>query len=290
MTYFPDYLKSYPNMDSTCPLHISLNQLEHGYRAHRHDFLEFSYVIEGEGVETINGVPHKMTAGTFTFVLPYQIHEIFTAPGSKLVLYNCNFSMNLLMNPHKDGGLMALMDMSPLPSHLQLEKNQHYKMLQLVQELHEEYISDKPWKLSLMQAQLTGILISFDRIRQKKETRAVAAPSAQLHKASVWPIIYYIHQHYQESLALSDLAVKFAMSLSRISEVIKETTGQSFVHFLHDLRMRHACSLLASTEMSVAEIALEVGYGSYPTFARVFKATKGIVPKEYRKLMQKNVI
>lgn len=31
------------------------------------------------------------------------------------------------------------------------------------------------------------------------------------------------------------------------------------------------------------EIALEVGYGSYKTFSRIFRESKGIVPKDYRK-------
>jgi len=100
---------------------------------------------------------------------------------------------------------------------------------------------------------------------------------------SVWPIIHYIHRNYQEELTLTDLANLFTMSISRISEVIKQTTGQTFVHFLHDLRLRHACSLLVSTDMSVMEIAHEVGYGSYKTFARIFRESKGIAPKDYRK-------
>ncbi len=82
MTYFPDYLKTYPNMDSSFPFHFSRNTLDRGFRAHRHDYLEFSYVVNGRGAETINDVKHTMTPGTFTFVLPYQVHEIFTDPGA----------------------------------------------------------------------------------------------------------------------------------------------------------------------------------------------------------------
>jgi AraC-like DNA-binding protein len=89
---------------------------------------------------------------------------------------------------------------------------------------------------------------------------------------------------YQEPLMLSDLANVFAMSMSRISECIKETTGQTFVQYLNDLRIRHACSLLISTEMSVSEIAYEVGYGSYKTFSRLFRDQKGVVPTIYRKM------
>ncbi|MDR6554800.1 AraC family transcriptional regulator [Paenibacillus qinlingensis] len=289
MTYFPDYLKTYPNMHSPFPFHLSRNTLEHGFRAHRHDYLEFSYVVEGRGAESINDVKHTMAPGTFTFVLPYQVHEIFTDPGQKLVLFNGMFSMDLLMEPGNDQGLSELFqDSNALPAYVQFDGAEQAQMTALIEDMVKEYHSDERYRQTLLKAKLKEILIRFDRHRyqhagQEEEATTLAkSPSRSSH--AVWPIIHYIHRNYQEDLALSDLAARFTMSVSRISEVIKQTTGQTFVHFLHDLRLRHACSLLVSTDMSVTEIALEVGYGSYKTFSRIFRETKGIVPKEYRRV------
>jgi len=286
MTYFPDYLKSYPNMNSSSPLSISLNRLKNGFRAHRHDFLEFSFVIDGEGSEAINGVRHEMVPGTFTFVLPYQVHELFTAPGSTLVLFNCMFGMEMLAESGKPEALFSLIDRSGASPYIQLRGEEKEAMRRLIEDLYREFSGQEPWKHTMLQLRLKEILISFDRAR----TRSLPAGEHSAHRfgsgarpGSVWEIIHYIHLNYQEDLKLSALAERFSMSVSRISEVIKETTGQNFLHFLHDLRIRHACSLLVSTEMSVAEIALEVGYGSYKTFSRVFHETKGMVPREYRK-------
>jgi len=294
MTYFPEYLKTYPNMNSASPLHISLNRLPRGFRAHRHDFLEFSYVIGGEGSESINGVRHEMLPGTFTFVLPYQVHELFTAPGSTLVLFNCMFAMELLTEAGRQEALLSLIDRSGASPYIQLHGPEQDAMKNLVEDMHREFGGSEPWRQTMLQLKLKEILIAFDRARARslpprseEELRVGASAGAgtgtTARGASVWAIIHYIHRNYQEDLTLSGLANRFALSVSRISEVIKETTGQNFLHFLHDLRIRHACGLLVSTEMSVAEIALEVGYGSYSTFARVFHDTKGMVPKEYRK-------
>lgn len=288
MTYFPDYLKTYPNMHSPFPFHLGRNTLEHGFRAHRHDFLEFSYVVEGLGAEMINDVKHIMAPGTFTFVLPYQVHEIFTDPGHKLVLFNGMFSMDLLMEPGNDHGLADLFnDANDLPAYVQFEEAEQQQMTTLIEDMFKEYHADERYRQTLLKAKLKEILIRFDRHRFKYagqvEAVSVAKTSSKASQA-VWPIIHYIHRNYQEDLALSDLAARFNMSVSRISEVIKQTTGQTFVHFLHDLRLRHACSLLVSTDMSVTEIALEVGYGSYKTFSRIFRESKGIVPKDYRKV------
>lgn len=284
MTYIPDYLKTYPNMNTSSPLHISLNRLYHGFRPHRHDFLEFSYVVDGRGSETINDAKHQMLPGTFTFVLPYQVHELFTEPGSTLVLYNCMFSMDLLMEPGQEGGLMDLIAQNAMPSFVQLSNTENVRMKHLIEDMYNEYNGQELWRRTLLQVRLKEILACFDRYRRKAAPSAVVSTRGSKSNASVWPIIHYIHRHYQDELALSDLASRFSLSVSRISEVIKHTTGQTFVHFLHDLRLRHACSLLVSTEMSVAEIALEVGYGSYKTFSRIFRETKGVVPKDYRKM------
>ncbi|MCR2803811.1 AraC family transcriptional regulator [Paenibacillus soyae] len=292
MTYFPDYLKTYPNMNTSSPLHISLNRLPNGFRAHRHDFLEFSYVVEGAGREAINETLHEMLPGTFTFVLPYQIHELYTGTDGPLTLYNCMFSMDLLMESSAGEGLLRLIDLAGERPFVQLEGSDRERMKWLIEDMYREYAGREPWRQTMLQTRLKEILVLFDRTRR---TAKLGGTSGGHHSAdslragdgrktgSIWSIIHYIHQHYQDELALSDLAARFSLSVSRMSEVIKETTGQTYSQFLRDLRLRHACGLLASTEMSVAEVAMEVGYGSYKTFSRVFRESKGLAPKDYRR-------
>lgn len=294
MTYFPDYLKTYPNMDSAFPLHIGIHRLEHGFRAHRHDFLEFSFVIEGEGWESINNVKHEMRPGTFTFVQPYQVHELFTEPGSKLVLYNCMFSMELFMEHGAGDSLAELIEPSQLDPFMHYDGIAREQVENLMRDMLQEYEGNEPWRQTMLAARLKELLVRFERERRRHALASSEADSADAalvakatvqapRGASVWPIIYYIHRNYQDNLALSDLSQRFGMSVSRISEVIKETTGQTFVHFVHDLRLRHASSLLVSTDYSVVDVALEVGFGSYKTFARIFRERKGMVPLAYRK-------
>jgi AraC-like DNA-binding protein len=300
MTYFPQYLKNYPNMHSIFPFHLSLNNIANGYPAHRHDFLEFSYVVEGYGSEAINGIHHPMRPGTFTFILPYQIHELFTESGEKLVLFNCMFSMDLLMETGTKLEMEELLtETEELTAFVQLYDEDHERIKRLMEEMFLEYKGNERKKSSLLKAMLTEILVRFERFRRaenkdnKPKLQTIHELENPLNKGrrnSRWPIIHHIQRNYQEPLMLADLANVFTMSMSRISECIKETTGQTFVQYLNDLRIRHACSLLISTEMSVAEIAYEVGYGSYKTFSRLFRIKKGVVPTLYRKRKIESVI
>jgi AraC-like DNA-binding protein len=65
--------------------------------------------------------------------------------------------------------------------------------------------------------------------------------------------------------------------------LFKKRIGQNFVDYLHHVRIRHACVLLKSTKMTVSEIAIEVGYGSFSTFSRVFREMKKVTPTDFRK-------
>ncbi|SDC66381.1 AraC-type DNA-binding protein [Paenibacillus sp. UNCCL117] len=309
MTYFPQYLKTYPNMDSALPFSLRKNRLEHGYPAHRHDFLEFSFVVEGTGSESINGVLHPMKPGTFTFVLPYQVHELFTDPGSALVLYNGNFDMGLITEPGSRFAMSDLLaDSESLPPYTYFEDKAAQDIRLIVEEMYREFHGDSRWRHVLIASKLKELLIAFDRDRCSKLTARPGSSSAAAAAGgggsaaalpmqtggpsdypaaapgSVWRIIHYIHTHYQdENLSLADLSRLFPLSPSRISELLKEATGQSFVPLLRDLRLRHACGLLASTEMTIAEIAHEVGFGSFKTFSRIFRESKGQLPSAYRK-------
>lgn len=289
MSYFPKYLKEYPNMHSSFPFHISLNSLNHGYPAHRQDFLEFSYVVEGWGTETINGIVHRMQPGTFTFVLPYQIHEITTDAGSPLVLFNCMFGMDLLAEQHNDAGLNHLLqDKNEWSSYVLFQEEDYELMKQRAEDLYEEYRGERAWKTVMLKMKLYELLIHFDRKRRQNSPLETMV-TMERKPRDITHIIHYIHVNYQEDLRLALLAEKFSMSQSHLSESIKKTTGQTFLHLLHDIRIRHACSLLVSTNRSVSDIALEVGYGSYKTFTRIFRETKGVIPSAYRKKRGKDV-
>ncbi|MGM7724241.1 AraC family transcriptional regulator [Metabacillus sp. Hm71] len=282
MTIFPMYLSTYPNMDTTFPFHLSINEIKSSFPSHRHDYLEFSLVIEGQGHEVINGKKHEMEAGTFTFILPYQIHEIVAEKDRPLILFNCIFDLGLI---HDIGlqGLLSETGESELNPYLKLNDEYFYKIKRNLEEMYEEYNGNKPYKEIVIKAKLTEVLILFERNRKGKQIHSISN-NHSAKKGIIWDIIQYIHLHYQEDITLSKLAKQFHVSVPYLSELFKEHVGLNFVHFLHEIRIRHACSLLTSTTIPVTEIALEVGYQSFQTFSRVFKEQKKISPSAFRKI------
>lgn len=281
MATFPMYLSEYPNMNTNFPFHLSIHRIKGHFPSHRHDYLEFSLVIEGSGSEMINGKIHKMEPGTFTFILPYQIHEISSSIESPLILFNCIFDLGLF----HDIGLQNLLietDDLLLEPFIKIDDHNFLKIRGLLEEMLQEYTQNKPYKEIILKAKLAEILVMFERLRRKQYSPSIIKAKST-KKGIIWDVIQYIHTHYHEDITLSHLANRFHVSVPYLSELFKDQIGQNFVHFLHEVRIRHACSLLTSTSIPVTDIALEVGYRSFQTFSRVFREQKKLTPTAYRK-------
>ena len=63
--------------------------------------------------------------------------------------------------------------------------------------------------------------------------------------------------------------------------------GCNISDYILTCKMNHACTLLRSTEETVAYIAEKVGYSQYTSFVRQFKRQKGVTPTAYREAWQR---
>ena len=62
--------------------------------------------------------------------------------------------------------------------------------------------------------------------------------------------------------------------------------GKSPIDYLTNYRVSEACSLLKNTNLSIAEIAVSVGFFDQFYFSRVFKKVKGMPPSKYISLQE----
>lgn len=96
----------------------------------------------------------------------------------------------------------------------------------------------------------------------------------------------YLENHYADSeISLSTVSERYGMSPAYLSQIFKQVTGQSFIRYLTNIRMKHAKKMLKDPQMKLYEIGEKVGFGDYPHFSKVFKKYNGESPSEYRKMM-----
>lgn len=94
--------------------------------------------------------------------------------------------------------------------------------------------------------------------------------------------LHILESCYAQEVSIQSIANELGLDRSYLHRLFKSATGFSLQEYLLDLRIRKACSLLKRTNLSIAIIALSVGYEDTLYFSRLFKRKKGISPTKYR--------
>ena len=100
----------------------------------------------------------------------------------------------------------------------------------------------------------------------------------------------YIDKNLDKELSLSDVAELVNMSESAFSHFFKKRTGMSYINYVNNQRIAKACTLLAETTLSAAEICYDCGFNNLSNFNRIFKAKRGVTPREFRAMYKKNKV
>lgn len=90
-------------------------------------------------------------------------------------------------------------------------------------------------------------------------------------------------QDLAQRVTLREAAARFGVSESSFAHYFCGVFGKSPADYVREKRMEQACRLLASTDMSVAGVAAQVGYENQSKFAAVFRSKFGTAPLEYRR-------
>lgn len=78
------------------------------------------------------------------------------------------------------------------------------------------------------------------------------------------------------------LYIEQGVSYSTFRKFFKEFTGLSPALYQQDLRLQRAKELLATTDLSIKEIAYRLCFDTPDYFSQKFKAKTGMTPREYR--------
>ncbi|MEM0914619.1 MAG: AraC family transcriptional regulator [Planctomycetota bacterium] len=133
---------------------------------------------------------------------------------------------------------------------------------------------------------LLGLVECLDRLAEDAQVLLASQPAAAklraIDRERIDQICAYVQQRYDEPIALDDVAAAADMSRTSFCRFFQRVMGRTFVEYLHEVRVSHACRLLSQTDLSIADIAFRVGFGNLANFNRVFKRLRGATPSIVR--------
>lgn len=96
--------------------------------------------------------------------------------------------------------------------------------------------------------------------------------------------LQFINTHYSQSpLSLSDVSKSAGLSVWCFSRMFNAHVGMGFREYLKNVRLKHACKLLATSNLTIKEIAATVGYTHLSDFYHHFKELLALSPLVFRR-------
>ncbi len=97
--------------------------------------------------------------------------------------------------------------------------------------------------------------------------------------------IDFINDHYNQNITLEMAADQVGLNPAYFSTLFKKETGINFSSYLLNLKIENAKLLLKNSNLSLINIAVELGFDNQSYFSNVFKKATGMTPKQYRQTL-----
>lgn len=252
---------------------------------HYHEYTELLFGLTGASHVYIGNKSAELTPGALIVIQAGEAHDVMcTDPPNEYIVVK--FLPQTLISAEQTGAefgyALTLMEQAPdrqavfSPEEL-CETEIPSILLRIITEWEERRFG---YELSL-RADVTRIFLFLLRHWQANGTwlreRILPADRTVMQTA-----LTYISLHYAE-LSEREVADTCGISQSALSRLFARTMHTSFPSYVCGIRIREAEKLLLTTDRSVTEIAMQVGFSTPAYFIARFRERKGTTPHQFRK-------
>ncbi|MGE3742763.1 MAG: helix-turn-helix domain-containing protein, partial [Geminicoccaceae bacterium] len=225
---------------------------------HHHDDLEFNLVLRGSGLYRIEQHAHPLKPGTLIWLAPGQRHSLCRSPQLEMwvvvvrpELAEPAWLPELAAHPLRLLPGAELIDLDTLLSQVSQDSDEP-----AVYNAGISYALRRAWR------------VSRDHVAQRKPMHAaVTRALLQLRER-------------EAGLSLAEVAGRAGVTAPYLSRLLIEQTGRSFVEWRNRIRLeRFMAAWRPGTNL--LNTALDVGFGSYAQFHRIFTQLVGCAPGEW---------
>lgn len=91
----------------------------------------------------------------------------------------------------------------------------------------------------------------------------------------------YVMRHLDKKITMEEVAGTLHLNTSYFSRLFKKETGENFSRYVMKMKMERAKDYLRTTNKTVEEISLLLGYENKGYFLKLFKLYTGMTPSQY---------
>jgi AraC family transcriptional regulator, L-rhamnose operon regulatory protein RhaS len=258
------------------------------YELHKHNFFEIVFVREGKGLHIVNDnrLPYKL--GSLFVLTPTDAHtfEVKTETELCLIVFNKAFFSDVGKKRKQDQSYETLFREIEYillnyqsENQLVFEKDEEAFITHLISQLVKTYQQPHEFSQEIIKHSIFLLLLTIvAKMKQGSLTQKKNADSlvAQLSD--------YIHLHIYEKnhLRLDHLAETFLRSKEHLSSLFKKETDKSIKEYIVDYKLNLAKIRLQYSDLTVSQIADELGFTDESHLNKMFKAKFNQTAKQHR--------
>ncbi len=232
------------------------------WSAHFHSNFELIYVIDGSLSLTVNGDSDTVEANEYALILPNQIHAI--VPDGHAKYWIAVFSEQYV-------------------SHFasQIRELEGERSVFCCDTDTDTFVKSK-----LIFSESSAVMIKkacFYAVCDCYSRQTVFKQRSYQKSELICEILDYIAAHYTERLTLASVGDCFGYEPHYLSRLLSDNYQISFSSLVNEHRVNHATRLIETTDLKVADIAMQSGFSSIRNFNYAFKQITGATPTEYVK-------
>ncbi|MBE7725065.1 MAG: helix-turn-helix domain-containing protein [Enterocloster citroniae] len=247
---------------------------------HFENTYQILFVLDGKIRYEVGNKQYELSKGGIIVLNTLEQHslEVLEYPYERIII---QIRPDFFQNEVKYPEIIAIFIKRPKDfSHLLTVSEPVWNYIyDIIREMEQEYRKKKEYWELFIGADLRRIFISL--FRECADVLANIKVGTGVTLA--YNVMNYINHHFMEQFTIEDIATELFLNKDYISHVFKDETGYSIMNYVISLRINHAKLLLAETDQSVTDIALECGYTDFNYFSKQFKKLTHLSPSEFRK-------
>lgn len=254
--------------------------------AHWHEEIEVIIVLDGSCDYRINLDTFVINKGDILIIDSQSLHSLTYIPNQNMTWASFVFNINMLKSSNTDGVLLKYI--APLLNHehklpiiIKDNISCYSKIFNVIENIiYCYYEKDIAYELELKSLlfKFFSLLYKNDLIEKHQDKNSLTINTTDKIKL----ILNYINDHYSEDISINTLAELCEYSQYHFMRFFKKHIGLTCIQYINNLRLEKSSILLTSTNNTIMDISLEVGFDNLSYFNKLFKRKYNLTPKEFR--------
>lgn len=241
----------------------------------RKDFFEIVWLKNEDPLHGISDAAYGIRGDWIYLIPPYRVHQLNKAGKNGELI---SFKRSMLEEEDKDFllDLFRIFNVQGEFSCIRLDEASAKGLGDIYRIIEEEYSHDDN-SFGMLKALLKVFLLKLMRVKEHEFT------GHDIHQKRVYEFLMLLESNFQTVTNIDFYAGKLGISSKRLNQILKEKLNKTGTQIIHDRIILEAKRRMIHSDVTIKEIAYELGFTDRPYFSRFFKKQTGDTPEEFQK-------